>query len=165
MKVCRCFNVFGLTSTVLARATLGGYSGEDHKTDIIRPQLKKDMEGSLVTGLSVEDFVKAVWGLDRAKLHEKEHTPGLSAEEVARYHSPRLEITRYIPFTAILAQLLLDYISYMRQHNHLDEVDLPCGVFFEARLGHDVVHGGDGSQRKPDAAVTAQIGEAVFARL
>ncbi|EIM91104.1 uncharacterized protein STEHIDRAFT_165501 [Stereum hirsutum FP-91666 SS1] len=148
-----------------ARATLGGYQGEDHTRDVIRPQLKKDMEGTLGAGLPFDDYIEAVWGLNRTKLHEDEHRPCLSSEELARYRSPALEKTRYIPFTAILAQLLLDYLKYMRKHGHMDEIVLPCGVFFEARVGDDVVHGDGGSQRKPDASVTAQLGEAVFARL
>lgn len=123
------------------------------------------MEGTLGAGLPFDDYIEAVWGLNRTKLHEDEHRPCLSSEELARYRSPALEKTRYIPFTAILAQLLLDYLKYMRKHGHMDEIVLPCGVFFEARVGDDVVHGDGGSQRKPDASVTAQLGEAVFARL
>lgn len=147
----------------------GHFSGNSHKKaqpEVVRPQIAKDMEGSLISCIPFADFVRETWGFDIDRLHlpewNKDKPFELDARLLAEYDRCKTETQHYFPYMNMLMEAVLSYDSAMKDLKKSDEVDFPCGVFFDARAGNDIVTGDGDIERKPDGSITSVAGHHIF---
>lgn len=157
------------TSTPVARS-IGSYRENYaskgtkiiHASDIHR-QLAINMEGSLVSGVPVDVWIKAVLKFDVADLHLDEWNFILSPTLLAAYNRCVSERHRYRPFMCMMMQTLLDYAAAMKRIG--EDVRFPCGIYFDAILGDNPYYGSGDIKRKLDGFATGEVGHAVFEQL
>lgn len=132
----------------------------------IHLQLQKDMEGALVSGVPVDSFVAAVYGLKFEELRLAEWSFSLSPDLLDEYRRCTIETGHYRPFMNMMMQLLLDYVQIMKELDPASDITFPCGFYFDATNGEEKIYGSDGThERKLDGSLTADAGHMGYQRL
>lgn len=152
---------------------LGSYEGQFTRNsrkkaepELVRAQIQRDMEGSLISGVPFDDFVREVWGFDQKKLFLSKWKKrfALDAKMLDVYKECGDETELYLPFMVMLMHAILAYVDAMEDLGKQHEVSFPCGIFFDTGTGHDIVLGRGDIDRKPDGSATSAAGHLLFQR-